>query len=55
MGFGLKDRMPYVRIDEWVFSNDGQYGTRLWDCDKQSMEDAYYGGQFKCPLESLQS
>jgi hypothetical protein len=26
-GFGLKDPMPYGRIDEWVFSYDGRYVT----------------------------
>jgi len=38
-GFGLKDPMPYGRIDEWVFSYD-----RLWDYDEESMEDGHYGG-----------
>jgi len=44
-GFGLKDPMRYGRIDEWVFSSDGQYVTGLWDCDEDSMEDGHYGGQ----------
>jgi len=26
-GFGVKDPMPYGRIDEWVFSNNGWYVT----------------------------
>ena len=26
-GFGLKDPMPYGRIDEWVISYDAQYVT----------------------------
>ena len=33
-GFGLKDPMPYGRIDKWVFSYDGRYVTGLWDCDE---------------------
>jgi len=52
-GFGLKDPMPYGRIDEWVFSYDGRYVTGLWDCDEESMEDGHYGGQYRLPLESL--
>jgi hypothetical protein len=37
--------MPYGWIDEWVFSYDGRYVTRLWDCDEESMEDGYYGSR----------
>jgi len=44
-GFGLKDPMPYGRIDESVFSYDGRYVNGLWDCDEESMEDGHYGGQ----------
>jgi hypothetical protein len=44
-GFGLKDPMPYGQIDEWVFSYDGRYVTRLWDCDEELIEDVHYGGQ----------
>ena len=43
--FGLNDPVPYGRIDEWVFSYDGQYVTGLWDCDGEPTEDRYYGGQ----------
>ena len=45
-GFGLKDPMPYGRIDEWVFlMMDNMSPDGLWDCDEESMEDGHYGGQ----------
>jgi hypothetical protein len=45
-GFGLKDPMPYGRIDEWVILMMNEMPPDgLWDCDEQSMEDRHYGGQ----------
>jgi hypothetical protein len=43
-GFGLKDPVPYGRIDEWVFSYDGHV-IGLWDYEEESTEDRHYGGQ----------
>jgi len=53
--FGLKDSMPYWRIDEVAFSYDGRYVTGLWDCTEQSMGDGHYEGQSQWPLERLNS
>jgi len=44
-GIGLKDHMPYGRINEWVFCYDGRYVTGFWDCDEESIKDGHYGGQ----------
>jgi hypothetical protein len=38
-GFELKDRMPYGRIDELVFSYDGQHVTELRECNEEPMTD----------------
>ena len=35
--FGLKDPMPYGRIDEWVFSYDRRYVTELRECNEEPM------------------
>ena len=36
-GFGLKDPMPYGRINEWVFSHDRRYVTELRDSIEEQM------------------
>jgi len=36
-GFGLKDPLPYGRIDELVFSYDARHVTELRECNEEPM------------------